>query len=417
MTDNYETKFALSPADSVLGIIDFSTSEGRKIYNGAVKQLDDELYNCEADGLYQFIQSVSERCSEYGWQSKNETGIVHIPKIDEDGFINLINKHGSLDLDRIREFESTYINNECRAAQDTRMLYKALMHSLNKAGKDKIRIWRNDYVVDGSPSGVALFKVIVRESHLDTNATTGEIRTNLSSLDTYMMSIGCDIVKFNSYVLHLLSALHSRGETTQDLLQNLFKGYMVVTDPSFVTYVEKKCDDYEDGSITLSPKLLMQLAANKFKSRKVKKLWMAPSAEEEKILALQAQIKHLKRNRGAAPKNKQGYKGKNPKGKRDDKSKKPEWMATAPKKEDLHKPKKWNERNWYYCGTETGGKCGGVWRCHLPTKCEGKAFKYADKKADKKAPPNKRTIQLEKSFQAVIDNDSDDFMSEGSEDA
>ena len=116
MTDNYETKFALSPADSVLGIIDFSTSEGRKIYNGAVKQLDDELYDCEADGLYQFIQSVSERCSEYGWQSKNKTGIVHIPKIDEDGFINLIRMQGSLDLDRIREFESTYINKECRAA-------------------------------------------------------------------------------------------------------------------------------------------------------------------------------------------------------------------------------------------------------------------------------------------------------------
>ena len=175
-----------------------------------------------------------------------------------------------MNLNKIWAFKSTYINKEHRAAQDTRMFYKALMHSLSKVGKDKICIWQNYYVVDGSPSGVALFKIIVCESHLNTNTTTSEICTNLFSLNAYMLSIGCNIVKLNSYVLHLLAALYWTGKITQDLLQNLFKGYLVVTNPSFVAYIKEKHNDYKNGFIILNPKLLMQLVANKFKSHKVK---------------------------------------------------------------------------------------------------------------------------------------------------
>ena len=74
-------------------------------------------------------------------------------------------------------------------------------------------------------SGNLLLKVLVRESHLDTNAPTYRIRTQFSSLDEYMMIIISNIGKFNFHVQTLMGFLTAQDETSTDLLTNLFKGY------------------------------------------------------------------------------------------------------------------------------------------------------------------------------------------------
>ena len=85
-----------------------------------------------------------------------------------------------------------------------------------------------------------MLKIIIRESHLDTNATTTTIRNKLSSLDVHIPTIGYDITKFNGYVKMLIDSLHARGEVTHDLLPNLFKGYKAVSDKKFLNYVSHK---------------------------------------------------------------------------------------------------------------------------------------------------------------------------------
>ena len=51
------------------------------------------------------------------------------------------------------------------------------------------------------------------------------IRTKLSNLDEYLIETDNDILKFNNHVRMLMDSLTARGETTQDLLTNLFKAY------------------------------------------------------------------------------------------------------------------------------------------------------------------------------------------------
>ena len=94
-------------------------------------------------------------------------------------------------------------------------------------------------------SGNLLLKIIVRESHLDTNATTGSIREKLSILDTYLPQVDCDVTKFNQYVKLMVENLWSRGEMTQDLLSNLFKEYGAYSDRAFVAYIDKKQELYK----------------------------------------------------------------------------------------------------------------------------------------------------------------------------
>jgi hypothetical protein len=55
-----------------------------------------------------------------------------------------------------------------------------------------------------------------------------------------MLSIGGDVTKFNTHVKGLVESLNGRGETTTDLLINLFKGHLAVEDKSFNLHVLRK---------------------------------------------------------------------------------------------------------------------------------------------------------------------------------
>jgi hypothetical protein len=258
--------FALSPALVAAGIIDYTSREGRNIFTYATTKLDEELYECKPEGLYQFLQAIKGRGHEYGWDDKIG-GILHIPEDALDlasPTNNLIESYGMISMEQIRAFEETYIPQQVRPAQDTYLMYKCLMNSISKEGKSKIIIWSDQYTVRGLPSGSLLLKIIIRESHLDTNATISSIRTKLSSLDSY-------ITKFNGYVKLLIDLLAAHGETTTDQLTHLFKGYLAVNDKTFVAYIGRKQENYEEGD-DISSEDLASMADNKFKNYRHKGL-------------------------------------------------------------------------------------------------------------------------------------------------
>ena len=97
--------------------------------------------------------------------------------------------------------------------------------------------------------------------------------------------VRCNITKFNAHVQLLLKGLESRGETTHDLMSNMFKGYAAASDNNFTKYIEHKREEYKDNTY-IKPTSLMSLADNKYKNLKIKGVWNAISQEEEKILAL-----------------------------------------------------------------------------------------------------------------------------------
>jgi hypothetical protein len=406
--------FALTPAIAINGVVDYTTSEGRKLYSSATYKLEDELYDCEPDGLYQFLQSLSARAQEMGWDDP-VGGTLMIPQDIDDPLgdcDNLVNHYGHIKIEKIRKWEEEYINKPVRPAQDSYLMHKCLMNSITKKGKDKITIWKDHYTVHNLASGNLLLKIIIRESHLDTNATISTIRGKLSSLDTYMLTINCDIIKFNSYVKLLLETLAARGETTKDLLEFLFKGYGAVKDNEFKLYIKRKLENYEEG-YEQNPDDLMTLSANKFKLRKENGTWDAPSADEEKILALHAEIKDMKKQKTKAPKGylgKKEGKGKKPSSSRE--SDKPTWMDKPPKDDDLKKSRTWKDKPWWYCHKSTGGQCAGVWRCHKPTDCKGRAHipsfakdETPTKKVKFDKDKEKRTLKLAKAYQAVTESE------------
>ena len=236
--------FALAPGLAAAGVLDYSTAAGAKIYRAATQPLMEDSFNCEPQGLKDFLAYLEDRSIVNGWDP-----ILDIPedaRHPNNKLRNLIHKFGQITLQQVKDHASLYVAYQERASQDSMQLYQCLMSSLSKEARAKVMIWKNDYTITGYPSGAALLKIIIRESHIDTRATVRHIRDKLSSLDLYLPTIGHDIIKFNTYVKDLLDSLNARGETTHDLLSNVFKAYKSTTDKTFVEYIRKKEDQYDE---------------------------------------------------------------------------------------------------------------------------------------------------------------------------
>ena len=185
--------FALHPADAIPGVIDLTTREGIKLYQKATRSFYSDpadRFNCEALGLHGFLKEVEGRASRFGWRD----AILEIPNNITNhigGTKNLLMHYVELTLEHLRDWEITYLHGISRAAQDTAHLHLYLMNSHTQAGKYKVHLWSDQFILNGRESGILLLKIIIRESHLDSNATTDSIRTQLSNLDEYITTLGC----------------------------------------------------------------------------------------------------------------------------------------------------------------------------------------------------------------------------------
>ena len=65
--------------------------------------------------------------------------------------------------------------------------------------------------MDRIPSGNLLLKFIIREINLDKIATISKICNKLITLSNYMILIGEDITKLNTYMKGLVKYLAARG--------------------------------------------------------------------------------------------------------------------------------------------------------------------------------------------------------------
>ena len=117
--DDDNVRFAFAPALAIEGLLDYSKSDHVKIFRGAIKPVSETPFDCEADGLHQFLRDVHDRADEMGWTK----GILKIgAEEDEDEERikreNLIDHYGSITLERIVETEEENIVNQGKKGTD-----------------------------------------------------------------------------------------------------------------------------------------------------------------------------------------------------------------------------------------------------------------------------------------------------------
>ena len=173
-----------------------------------------------------------------------------------------------------------------------------------------------------------------------------------------MRHVKSDITAFNQHIRSLLDSLHARGETTNDLLTNLFKGYKAATDSSFTLYIQCKEEQFDDGE-NFTPEQLMNHACNKFITLSNEGRWNALSKADAKLVALRAELNHLK-GLSAVANTKQGKDSTSAKQKRQDA---PAWTKVAPKDGEA-KTKTVDSRLYHWCHHHK------LWVQHHPSDCQ-----------------------------------------------
>jgi len=397
--------FALAPAFANPDVLNYSDQSAAKLFKSGTEPLSIK-FDCKPDNLQLFLDQARDKSIVFDWLN-----ILSIPiGGDVAATKDLIESYGEISYEDVKAHAINYMNEDSREAQDSFMLYHCLMNSLTDAAQKQVRTRGNviPFMFGGKGSGPVLLKVIIMVSHVDTRATITSVRTKLSSLDHAMREQDSDIEAFNDYVLGLVSKLHARGEQTQDLLVNLFKGYKACKDAEFVDYIKKKEDLYEEGG-EVSYQQLMDWSINKYKTRKESEQWCQRTTEEKTIIALQAQVNNLMVQKkpsypagkpsGFGKKDyKQGFKNNKGKGK-PRAGDYPAWMVVPPKAGEKQYQKV-EGKDYHWCPNHNR------WTRHRPSECKGIGFKAAPKKDQgNKFADAKHNLKITNALAAISEDD------------
>ena len=224
--------------------------------------------------------------------------------------------------------------------------------------------------------GPTFLKIMISRITIDSRSTVTYIRSMLSDLDKHMVRFDCDVTQFNDFVKTQIDALQARGETSNDIMVNLFKGYKAITDSQFKQYIAQKINEYDEGS-NITKERLMNLAENKYKTLVRAGEWKAPDEDQKEVLALRAQIQELKSQKGNRRKVK------------------PDWKKKAPS--DIKAIKTYKDREYNWCPKHQ------MWTVHKAEDCKLPDKKNKDDKGNEDNTRNK--WQLANALVAMQDED------------
>ena len=349
--------FALSPATVSQTTLDYSTKHGNSIYASSTKELP--VYDLSGQGLGAFLQNSADRASESGW-----TPTLTVPC--NDGITrDLFEHYGTITLEDIRAHATGYLGTHTRDAQNSYQMQVCFKKSLTEDAKVRVESSPENYTINGVVDGPAYLKSIIQTAIVDTRFTSMTIREKLQALPDHMFAVDHNITQFNMDVRHWTQQLLARNDPMQDssLNLNILHGYKACADEKFNTYIVRVYDSYLDGSRDFTSAELMLIADNKYKQLVDTKDWMEPSAAQQKIVALYAQIEEMGKgskkqaSTGGSPAN-----GKQGGGRQREY---PAWKKTKPKGQEPQ-TKIIKDKTYHWCPFHE------LWTEHSPVDCRKK---------------------------------------------
>ena len=327
-----------------------------------------------------FLASVRDRARRFNWHH-----LTTVP-IDDGTTRNLLTHYGHVSLENTRTHAMTYVNTPTRDAQDNDMFYYFLADSLTNDFRTTVLLYADMYSVTNVPVASSLLKQIIILTRVDNPASTMHIQEMLIESKSKLLVLKGNITEFNQWVLKQMGWLHTREQEAVDLLYYLWKAYKAAPDDEFVVYIKDLKSQCDDGRATFTAEDLMIRAENKYEARLLdeENTWGKPTDEQEKIVAMTAEIASLKREwkvttnkkdkethdkKKSATKKTPAKKTKEQKKKTNDKW---AWKGKPPKATD-HKEnnafvKAFENKKYYWCKNHNNG--AGMWTLHHPTDCE-----------------------------------------------
>jgi hypothetical protein len=407
--------FTLAPAlANTSNFINLTSANGIKYFKGATEPLTKTPFDfADPSDLQVFLDLSLKKSQVWGWNPIFTVPVVSVPT-GETANYSLLEKYGLIPLSSVRNHGMAYYATHTKRAQDSFMACQSILSSLTLDFLKLITADSDNYHLpaivaeDGPvPSGPLLLKMVISQVHVDSRATVSFIRMPLTKLDEKMTELDSNVEAFNVYVKAQLKNLSARGETSNDVLVNLFKGYKVANDVEFLDFIRRKENEYEEGH-DVNANILISDTTTKYKARTMNHKWAAPTKEQGQILALTAQIERLQSAR-KPDKSKQHQRASRTMPKRDSdapKDNKWAWKDILPKEgepttktfvgKNYHVDRKFHPKQWV---------------CHTSEECSKNPAN-----ADGNEPTsNKKRLKAAKLSAAILEEEDGDDSAEDPE--
>jgi hypothetical protein len=147
-----------------------------------------------------------------------------------------------LSIKPIRTHATAYIGTATRLTQDSRMMYEFLRDSLTDRAPASLATETAKYMITGTTDGPLYLKTMLIKFYVETKAMNYHLRQQLQRLPTKIAELNYNVSDLNDHVKKILQNLFSGGETSDDLMVNLFEAYLAVNNTAFLRYIERKKD-------------------------------------------------------------------------------------------------------------------------------------------------------------------------------
>ena len=129
---------------------------------------------------------------------------------------------------------------------------------------------------------------------MDSRATISIIRAQLNDIETYAAGVVGDVEKITEFFTDNLDRLKASGANLNDEVDTLFKGLKAVPCKEFRSYINKKEEQYTDGTLSLTAQELVIVAQQRFALMKTKGTFMKSQVIDHEIVAMKAKLVQLK---------------------------------------------------------------------------------------------------------------------------
>jgi hypothetical protein len=397
--------FARTPAQAQVDLLDYENNSAHaKIYTKATAALT-TVFTVQKPNVTILLSELLVRAQSSAWAAL-------FTMVIGGQALQFLSHYGRVTLAELKTHVNTFIDIVVgppgRLAQNDYQLYLCLSASLDAHTKEVMTSNRSlclAGVNDAVDSGLLFLKKLLMIAEADTRATTAHARDNLINLDNYMSQLpGSDIREFHTYVRRQYHTLTARGETTHDLVHHLFKGYDNAKCDEFKLFMQRKKDDFRDGTLDFTAESLMLVAENKFADLSVDKKWTAVSAQEQIILALRAQIAAKGDKRKPGPGNPARIEGGPQLPPAERFIGKMAWKAVPPKS-GSPASKTVGKTNYHWCPHHE------FWTVHKPSECtlatKMPATPSGSPAAALAAP--RRPLTFAEAAAAIVENESESF--------
>ena len=177
------------------------------------------------------------------------------------------------------------------------MFYYFLVDSLTNEFCTTALLYADVYTIANIPVASSLLKQIIILTRVDDPVSTMHIREMLIESKCKLLLLKGNITKFNQWVCKQMGHLHAREQEAVDLLYYLWKAYKAAPDDEFVIYIKDLKSQCDDGREIFMVEDLMVHTKNKYKACLLdeENTWGKPTEEQEKIIAMSAEINSLKK--------------------------------------------------------------------------------------------------------------------------